>query len=170
MAKKAQTLDLEQDSKQTESKEQITDNEASKDLESKQDSKTQSHSEHSEESINKENKDVSPNAQHDKDSKQANAKDLESLLKTLSPQQAKVLRNFINSSVYDIFITYLENIMLEKGQIIHRINCYCFRAKEDLSVRIHGKIYKINKNEIIYIQKDSFGNSMLRNTKLERIM
>lgn len=102
--------------------------------------------------------------------KESKAKDLESLLKSLSPQEAKVLRNFMNSSVYDTFITYLENILLEKEQIIHRINCYCFRAKEDLSVRIYGKIYQIEKNEIIYIQKDSFGNSMLRNNKLERII
>lgn len=101
------------------------------------------------------------------DSKNQN---LESFINSLSPQEAKLIRNFIDSSVYDTFMTYLEGIFREKDTIIHRINCYCFRAKDNVNIRILGKIYEIKKGEVIYIQKDTYGNSLLRNNKLERIM
>ena len=120
------------------------------------------------------NKDVSAMTQHDtKDQKEvsnAKPKNLDEFLNTLKPQEQKVLKKFIESPVYDDFITYLEGFFKEKDTLIHRINCYCFRVKEDFSVRIHGKIYELHKREIIYIQKDSFGTSFLRNSKLERIL
>lgn len=97
-------------------------------------------------------------------------KNLDEFLNTLKPQEQKVLKKFMESPVYDDFITYLESFFKEKDTLVHRINCYCFRVKEDFSVRIHGKIYELHKGEIIYIQKDSFGTSFLRNSKLERIM
>ena len=120
------------------------------------------------------NRDVSATPQHDeKDQKEvsnAKPKNLDEFLNTLNPQEQKVLKKFMESPVYDDFITYLEGFFKEKDTLIHRINCYCFRVKEDFSVRIHGKIYELHKGEIIYIQKDSFGTSFLRNCKLERIM
>ena len=120
------------------------------------------------------NKDVSAMPQHDtKDQKEvsnAKPKNLDEFLNTLKPQEQKVLKKFIESAVYDDFITYLEGFFKEKDTLIHRINCYCFRVKEDFSLRIHGKIYELHKGEIIYIQKDSFGTSFLRNSKLERIL
>ncbi|MWV61667.1 hypothetical protein DCO58_08340 [Helicobacter saguini] len=97
-------------------------------------------------------------------------KNLESFIASLSPQEAKAIKTFINSSVYDTFMTYLEGIFREKDTLIHRINCYCFRAIDDVSIRILGKVYSIKKGEIIYIQKDAYGNSLLKNNKLERIM
>ena len=97
-------------------------------------------------------------------------KNLDSFIKSLKPQEQKTIKNFLDSSVYDTFMTYLEGIFREKDTLIHRINCFCFRAKEDVSVRVQGKIYEIKENEIIYIQKDSYGNSLLRNNKFERIM
>lgn len=97
-------------------------------------------------------------------------KNLESFIASLSPQEAKAIKTFINSSVYDTFMTYLEGIFREKDTLIHRINCYCFRAIDDVSIRILGKIYNVKKGEIIYIQKDAYGNSLLKNNKLERIM
>ena len=120
------------------------------------------------------NRDVSATPQHDeKDQKEVSnikPKNLDEFLNTLNPQEQKVLKKFMESPVYDDFITYLEGFFKEKDTLIHRINCYCFRVKEDFSVRIHGKIYELHKGEIIYIQKDSFGTSFLRNCKLERIM
>lgn len=97
-------------------------------------------------------------------------KSLESYKNSLNPQERKVLEKFMSSPVFDSFVTYLETFFREKDTIIHRINCYCFRAKENLNIRIYGKIYEIKKNEVIYIQKDSFGHAMLRNDKLERIL
>lgn len=97
-------------------------------------------------------------------------KSLESYKNSLNPQERKVLEKFMSSAVFDSFITYLETFFREKDTIIHRINCYCFRAKENLNIRIYGKIYEIKQNEVIYIQKDSFGHAMLRNDKLERIL
>lgn len=97
-------------------------------------------------------------------------KSLESYKNSLNPQERKVLEKFMSSPVFDSFITYLETFFREKDTIIHRINCYCFRAKENLNIRIYGKIYEIKQNEVIYIQKDSFGHAMLRNDKLERIL
>lgn len=110
---------------------------------------------------------VTESKQSKVDSKNQN---LESFINSLSPQEAKLIRNFIDSSVYDTFMTYLEGIFREKDTIIHRINCYCFRAKDNVNIRILGKIYEIKKGEVIYIQKDTYGNSLLRNNKLERIM
>lgn len=110
---------------------------------------------------------VTESKQSKVDSKNQN---LESFINSLSPQEAKLIRNFIDSSVYDTFMTYLEGIFREKDTIIHRINCYCFRAKDNVNIRILGKIYEIKKGEVIYIQKDAYGNSLLRNNKLERIM
>lgn len=97
-------------------------------------------------------------------------KSLESYKNSLNPQERKVLEKFMSSPVFDSFVTYLETFFREKDTIIHRINCYCFRAKENLNIRIYGKIYEIKQNEVIYIQKDSFGHAMLRNDKLERIL
>lgn len=99
-----------------------------------------------------------------------NPTNLESFKQSLKPQEKKVLENFMASSVYDSFMSYLETFFREKDTLIHRINCYCFKSLEDFSLRIQGKIYEIKKGQIIYIQKDSFGNSLLRNNKLERIM
>ena len=97
-------------------------------------------------------------------------KSLETYKNSLNPQEKKILEKFMSSPVFDSFVTYLETFFRDKDTIIHRINCYCFRAKENVNIRIHGKIYEIKQNEVIYIQKDSFGNAMLRNDKLERIL
>lgn len=139
--------------------------------------------------LNVENtQDVSAHAKHDKEQEQDNKteskdnneniaqntqkeyKSLESYKNSLNPQEKKILERFMSSPVFDSFITYLETFFRDKDTIIHRINCYCFRAKENVDIRIHGKIYEIKQNEVIYIQKDSFGNAMLRNDKLERIL
>ena len=139
--------------------------------------------------LNVENtQDVSAHAKHDKEEEQDNNteskdnneniaqntkkeyKSLESYKNSLNPQEKKILERFMSSPVFDSFITYLETFFRDKDTIIHRINCYCFRAKENVDIRIHGKIYEIKQNEVIYIQKDSFGNAMLRNDKLERIL
>ncbi|TLD84254.1 hypothetical protein [Helicobacter trogontum] len=95
---------------------------------------------------------------------------LESFKNSLSSQEKKTLNQFMQSSVFDSFMTYLEGFFRDKDTIIHRINCFCFKAKEDVSIRIHGRIYTIKQGEIVYVQKDSFGNAMLRNNKLERII
>ena len=95
---------------------------------------------------------------------------LESFKQSLKPQEKKVLETFMKSSVYDSFMSYLETFFREKDMLIHRINCYCFRAIDDFSFRMQGKVYEIKKGQIIYIQKDCYGNSLLRNNKLERIM
>ena len=95
---------------------------------------------------------------------------LESFKQSLKPQEKKVLETFMKSSVYDSFMSYLETFFREKDTLIHRINCYCFRAIDDFSFRMQGKVYEIKKGQIIYIQKDCYGNSLLRNNKLERIM
>lgn len=97
-------------------------------------------------------------------------KSLEDYKNSLNPQEKKILEKFMLSPVFDSFVTYLETFFREKDTIIHRINCYCFRAKENVNIRIHGKIYQIKQNEVVYVQKDSFGNAMLRNNKLERII
>ena len=139
--------------------------------------------------LNVENtQDVSAHAKHDKEEEQDNKteskdnneniaqntqkeyKSLESYKNSLNPPEKKILETFMSSPVFDSFITYLETFFRDKDTIIHRINCYCFRAKENVDIRIHGKIYEIKQNEVIYIQKDSFGNAMLRNDKLERIL
>lgn len=133
--------------------------------------------------LNVENtQDVSAHAQHDNKTEnkgnnenaaqntQNEYKSLETYKNSLNPQEKKILEKFMSSPVFDSFVTYLETFFRDKDTIIHRINCYCFRAKENVNIRIHGKIYEIKQNEVIYIQKDSFGNAMLRNDKLERIL
>lgn len=121
-----------------------------------------------------ESKEVKTEAKEKADSKEvtqsSESKSIEDFKNELSVQERKVLTNFMNNSVYDKFMTYLESVFREKDTIVHRINCYCFRVKEDFSIRIHGKFYNFKAKEIFYIQKDSFGNAMLRNSKVERIM
>lgn len=121
----------------------------------------------------KETKDESSKAdpkQREERSERDKITSLEGFKDSLTPQEKKKLETFMQSSVYDSFMSYLEMFFREKDTLIHRINCYCFRALENFSLRIQGKIYEIKKGQIIYIQKDSFGNSLLRNNKLERIM
>ncbi|MDY5185354.1 hypothetical protein [Helicobacter trogontum] len=68
-------------------------------------------------------------------------KSLEDYKNSLNPQEKKILEKFMSSPVFDSFVTYLETFFRDKDTIIHRINCYCFRAKENVNIRIHGKIY-----------------------------
>lgn len=97
-------------------------------------------------------------------------KNLDEFIKTLKPQENKVLQTFLKSPVYDKYMSYLEGVFHEKDTLIHRINCYCLRVKEDCTLRVQGKVYQCKKGQLIYIQKDAFGNACLKNQKLERIM
>lgn len=56
-------------------------------------------------------------------------KSLETYKNSLNPQEKKILEKFMSSPVFDSFVTYLETFFRDKDTIIHRINCYCFRAK-----------------------------------------
>lgn len=113
-----------------------------------------------------------PNTEQQPSQPQAtnNPTSLNEFLETLNAKEKKQIQTFMNTSVYDKFMCYLENYFSEKDTLIHRINCFCFRVKEDFTLRIHNKVYELKQGNIIYIQRDAFGISLLKNTKLERIL
>lgn len=97
-----------------------------------------------------------------------NFQNIESFLKSLNAKEQRIIREFMNTSVYNAFVDYIFSQTTEAEMC--QINITAFRVKEDFSLRFHGLLKEFKKGMVIHIPtKDSYTTLFLKHSKLERI-
>lgn len=94
---------------------------------------------------------------------------IESFLKSLNAKEERIIREFMNTTAYHVFVDYIFSQTTEAE--VCRINITAFRVKEDFSLRFHGLLKEFKKGSVIHIpDKDSYTTLFLKHSKLERIL
>lgn len=98
-----------------------------------------------------------------------NFQNIESFLRSLHAKEQRIIREFMNTSAYNVFVDYIFSQTTEAE--VCRINITAFRVKEDFSLRFHGLLKEFKKGMVIHIpDKDSYTTLFLKHSKLERIL